>query len=56
MHTFNANTRYLHDSINNYSSQILEKFSKKFNKAYFVNSEFEASNLAYKARNKLYRL
>lgn len=42
----NTNTRYLYDSIVNYSDHLLSYFPDKLNKVFFVNSGSAASDLA----------
>ncbi len=42
----NTNTRYLYDSLNSYSTELLKKFPAQLNKIFFVNSGSEASDLA----------
>ncbi len=42
----NTNTRYLYDSIVNYSDLLLSYFPSKLNKVFFVNSGSAASDLA----------
>jgi len=55
----NTNTRYLYDSLYNYSEKLLAKFPKSLNKVFFVNSGSEASDLAiriakwYTEKNKV---
>ena len=44
----NTNTRYLHDNLYKYAKKLLNKFPKRLNKIYFVNSGSEASDLAIK--------
>jgi 4-aminobutyrate aminotransferase-like enzyme len=46
MAVLNTNTRYLHDSILDYATQLLSKLPKKFSVCYFVNSGSEANELA----------
>ena len=42
----NTNTRYIYDKLFEYGNRLLNKFPKKLNKIYFVNSGSEASDLA----------
>ena len=44
----NTNTRYLYDTINDYSELLLSKFPKKLNKIFFVCTGSEANDLAYR--------
>ena len=44
----NTNTRYLYDKLYEYGKKLLNKFPKKLNKIYLVNSGSEASDLAIK--------
>ena len=44
----NTNTRYIYDKLFEYGNKLLNKFPKKLNKIYFVNSGSEASDLAIK--------
>ena len=44
----NTNTRYLYDTINDYSELLLNKFPKKLNKIFFVCTGSEANDLAYR--------
>ena len=59
MSKLNTNTRYLYDSLYNYSEKLLATFPKSLNKVFFVNSGSEASDLAiriakwYTKKNKL---
>ncbi|WP_297764795.1 aminotransferase class III-fold pyridoxal phosphate-dependent enzyme [uncultured Muriicola sp.] len=46
MAQLNTNTRYLYDSLEEYSTALLEKFPPSLNKVIFVNSGSEASDLA----------
>ncbi len=46
MAQLNTNTRYLYDSLEKYSTALLEKFPPTLNKVFFVNSGSEASDLA----------
>jgi len=52
MAKLNTNTRYLYDSLNEYATQLLDKFPPSLNKVFFVNSGSAASDLAIRlARN-----
>ena len=59
MSKLNTNTRYLYESLYDYSEKLLAKFPKILNKVFFVNSGSEASDLAiriakwYTKKNKL---
>ena len=59
MSKLNTNTRYLYDSLYDYSEKLLAKFPIGLNKVFFVNSGSEASDLAiriakwYTKKNKL---
>ena len=59
MSKLNTNTRYLYDSLYDYSEKLLAKFPKSLNKIFLVNSGSEASDLAiriakwYTKKNKL---
>ncbi len=46
MAQLNTNTRYLYNSLEKYSTALLEKFPPTLNKVFFVNSGSEASDLA----------
>ncbi len=46
MAELNTNTRYLYDTLNDYSVALLKKFPPQLNKIFFVNSGSEASDLA----------
>lgn len=51
----NTNTRYLYDSMSEYSELLLSKFPARLNKVFFVNSGSAATDLAYRilrAHNK----
>jgi len=52
MAKLNTNTRYLYDSLNEYSANLLKHFPKPLNKVFLVNSGSAASDLALRlARN-----
>lgn len=52
MAKLNTNTRYLYDSLNEYSANLLQKFPAPLNKVFFVNSGSAATDLALRmARN-----
>jgi 4-aminobutyrate aminotransferase-like enzyme len=52
MAKLNTNTRYLYDSLNEYSASLLKKFLAPLNKVFFVNSGSAATDLALRlARN-----
>lgn len=52
MAKLNTNTRYLYDSLNEYSASLLKKFPAPLNKVFFVNSGSAATDLAMRlARN-----
>lgn len=52
MAKLNTNTRYLYDSLNEYSANLLKKFPAPLNKVFFVNSGSAATDLALRmARN-----
>ena len=46
MAKLNTNTRYLYDSLQEYSEKLLSKFPNQLDKVYFVNSGSAASDLA----------
>lgn len=46
MTLLNTNTRYLHESINNYARALIEKLPKELSVLHFVNSGSEANELA----------
>jgi len=53
----NTNTRYLHESLEEYSEKLISLFPKQLNNIFFVNSGSEASDLAirlarYHTKNK----
>ncbi|MCP4551067.1 MAG: aminotransferase class III-fold pyridoxal phosphate-dependent enzyme, partial [Bacteroidetes bacterium] len=47
----NTNTRYLYDSLIEYSDKLLSYFPEKLNKVFFVNSGSAASDLAIRIAN-----
>lgn len=52
MAKLNTNTRYIYDSLNEYSANLLKKFPAPLNKVFFVNSGSAATDLALRmARN-----
>ncbi len=52
MAKLNTNTRYLYDSLNEYSASLLKKFPTPLKKVFFVNSGSAATDLALRlARN-----
>lgn len=52
MGKLNTNTRYLYDSLNEYSANLLKKFPAQLKKVFFVNSGSAATDLALRmARN-----
>lgn len=52
MAKLNTNTRYLYDSLNEYSANLLKKFPAPLNKVFFVNSGSAATDLTLRmARN-----
>jgi len=46
MATLNTNTRYIYNSLRDYSDALLKRFPEPLNKVYFVNSGSEATDLA----------
>lgn len=46
MATLNTNTRYIYNSLRDYSDSLLKRFPAPLNKVYFVNSGSEATDLA----------